>query len=619
MLQLVLQLIYIKGFSQKNKMILNTIKNHFYQVIKKVNTVRFIELVFIIGCLLSLIIPWFVPVVPSISDSYYYGFSNKIALLILIITIGISYWLLLLNKSNIFSIDDKYFSEELNKPRLKYKFVYIIFIVTYLIFLFILNYTHRFLDYGEASYFVKRIYLMQDGLKPYLDFEFAYGSFMVYFPYFLHVFFNLQAPIAYSLSLIIEIGIGYITLWYLIKTLNSYEYINIVFLQLFLTTIALAFMGGVNYTLFRFVTPIFITVSLFNNLIINYSKFKVFIYPILIFIFGYNISPELGITSTFGFVLMYNYRELSTKGVILSTLSLTAIALIIIFSPFYSKSFITLLTFSNGGNNLPWFISPTILIFFIFIFISIVLINYKRDKIDKRENAKLLIILISVLNLPGAMGRCDFGHLFLYGFGFFLLVTSVIPYLMSSYLRKKVTIMLYGIMGFMIFSTIILYSHPGGKLLISFYNEINTKNQLNNKNENNSDVNLFISDSKHKPLIINSYPELFENSVLRKKVEFPYFIDGMNQFSYFSTNIVCEEIEKHKALVLNKNYKSTYEFNALPKKFIFILFGIIPYGHKTTNPSIINNKILHLIQDDFEQKDTIKDSNYIIYERKNPL
>jgi hypothetical protein len=589
-----------------------------------------VEFIYILGCLSSLVIPWFLSVSPSISDSYYYGFSNKAGLCILLVTIAICFFMLCKNSSTwlIKHFDtNEYFSNLGNKGfELRFKSIYIIAGIIFILFLYLINRTGRTINYGESAYFIQRLYLMQDGLKPYIDFEFAYGSLLLYFPFFLINLLKLSIPAAYQISLFVEVLIGYYSLWYLCKKVSNSQFINKIFFLLFVPTYILTFMGGVNYTLFRFATPLVLILGVFQKIYIKPTVIKNIFYSFCVFFLIFIISPEIAVTSTlalFGCFVFAN--SFSFKSFLMCIPSIVILLTVSTFVKFINNSFITLYIFSQGGNNFPWFVSPTILAFLLFIYFSLVVLfsNKKKDF----NNPQIIIFVISILNLPGAMGRCDAGHLFLYGFGFFLISLSAVPYILTNKLRILIS-MSYKFIFFVliIIGTTYLYKPYFGWYVTNILNNysisirshkniIESSNRVLNQKDN-LQIDSLIMYSDSKPLVLSSIPVFFENSILRNKIDFPYFINGKNKLSIYSNEVLIKEILKHNIILAPQDKEWLCGFSPLTKTTMFFLFGIPPFYNNKNKPEFINEKICSAIDNNFVIDTSMRVKDFTVYKKK---
>ena len=574
--------------------------------------------VFGFGCILCLTLPWFIGVSQSISDSYYYGYSNKSALFILLITIFSSYYIVSRVSKNTAEWSNRRVEETTTYNFFRQKkfvfFIYSFLFLGFIIFLFISYNLQNSIYYGESGYFIKRLYLMKDGLDPFISFEFAYGSFLLYFPHYIKELFNLQVETSYLLSLFLESVAGYFFLWKVCKTLGSGGNLHLLFILLLLPSFFCLFSGGANYTLFRFVTPIYLLTYIVHDKVRS-SQIRVILLSIFIFLIVINISVELSITSMFSIIIFNLYLNKYSKKAFVTSLILIILVLgIFIYSESLGSKFKTLLIFSQGGNNFPWYLSPSILGFFVFIFTSIVIVALSRSK-----NYHLMVLIYSILNLPGALGRCDIGHIYFYGIGFFIINLSSLEYLYSSYLRKYILVSYISLYVVFLSGGImyLLYGAywPQYSYFVKQRIKFHIGMRLDPLKKSSSSYDSALTTLDEKPLVLRSDPIYFLNSPLRVKLDFPYFIDGMNDFSLYSKKVLLEEILKHKFVIVPKSRESVCSFYPLDFGYRVILFGS-PSFHKYKNdPSLLNDKICSTLQKFYSISDIKLDSDNFLLVR----
>jgi hypothetical protein len=599
------------NFDQKSK------RNNIFKLFKSV------EFVYVFGCLSSLVIPWFLPVSPSNSDSYYYGFSNLAGLIILSVTISVCFLMLYKNSDALLikHVDtNEYFSYSGNKEfKLRFKSFYILAGFVFIIFLYLLNRTGRTISYGESAYFIQRLYLMQDGLIPYIDFEFAYGSGLLYFPFCLITFLKVGVPTAYQISFFVEALIGYYSLWYLCKKVSIPEFNNKIFFLLFVPAYILLFMGGANCTLFRFAVPLVLVIWAFQKISTDPTVLKNILYPVGVFCLIFVISPEIAITCTlalFGCFVFAN--SVSFKNILMLIPGIAILVAASIFVKFINNSFITLYIFSQGGNNFPWFVSPTILAFLFLIYFSLVVVL--GNKKAAFGTPQILILVISILNLPGAMGRCDAGHLFFYGFGFFLVSLSAAPYILANKLRMLISASNIVIFIIIVMGTIYLFKPYWVGYAKHILGNYNISVGLNNNSvvdqKDIIQIDSLIMHSDGKPLAVASIPAFFENALLRKQIDFPYFINGMNKMSIYSNEVLIKEFLKHNTILVPQKKDWLCGFYPYDKTTMFFLFGMAPFIRHKNNTEFINEKLCSVLESYFVIDGSLHVKGFNVYKKK---
>jgi hypothetical protein len=278
--------------------------------------------------------------------------------------------------------------------------------------------------YGEANYFLLRIDKIKLGQVPYIDFEYAYGLTLLYFPILLSKIFNLTTPQSYYLAYAIFNLTGILFLKFVIDYLNINP-ISKKHLFYSITLCCLPFVLGVNYTLFRFITPIAGLLVIYNVINSNletgkYYVIKISIITFLLAMLVLSISIEVGIaiTVSLGSYFLVNTilnRDLKS----LYILAIYIFLLTILFFFISNNLILILQVFASGGNNFPVVPAPAIL----FYIVSFLVINsiFASLVLTKRLNFMAFTLLVfNVTMLPGALGRCDPAHIFWYGLGSFI-------------------------------------------------------------------------------------------------------------------------------------------------------------------------------------------------------
>jgi hypothetical protein len=288
------------------------------------------------------------------------------------------------------------------------------------------------------------------------------------------------------------------------------------------------------------------------------------------------------------------------------------------FVKFINNSFITLYIFSQGGNNFPWFVSPTILAFLLLIYFSLVVV--RGNKKATFGTPQILILVVSILNLPGAMGRCDAGHLFLYGFGFFLVSLSAAPYILTNKLRMLISASNIIIFIIVIIGTTYLFKpywigyaeHIFGNDNISI--ELNNNSAVNQKE--NIQIDSLIMHFDSKPLAVAGIPVFFENAALRKQIDFPYFINGMNKLSIYSNEVLIREILNHNIILVPQKKEWLCGFYPYDKTTILFLFGLPPFYGNKNHPEFINEKICSVLESAFVIDASLHVKGFNVYKKK---
>lgn len=343
-----------------------------------------------------------------VSDSYVFGYNNRVGFLLVLLFTGIA--ALLLRKSKLkFSTADS--SDSVRSAVL---WICVAAIVASGIGMYLL--TSRLGSFGESTYFINRIELCSRGLRPYRDFEFAYGSFFIYGPLLLTRLLHISIPNAYYLFWIINLGLG---TWFLFEVVNGVDFPgrhrNTIFILLFLVTLLSVLCVGLNYTALRFVLAPFSAILIFR--VIHDGKIKSQIWGSLLMLFFTAVlilvSPEIAIADALGmlaFMPMFYWRS-NRKHWILAYLGALVFMACLFYEANRSGVFSTLVSIGEGGLNFPIIPSPSMLMFLFVFFLGAqqVISALVAGSIHSNYVSVLLVCLPTV---AAALGRCDPGHIF---------------------------------------------------------------------------------------------------------------------------------------------------------------------------------------------------------------
>jgi len=388
-------------------------------------SVIIIAMVFIVPYLIT-------PFKQTVSLSYDYQFNNIISVLLLCAALAITgiTCLVYYSNSSFVKIDlDSLFASK--GAKLNIKHLYIIWGVFLVIILFFFELGAGY-GYGEANYFLLRIDRINMGQIPYKDFEYAYGVLLLYLPVAFTKIFHLSTTAAYYLNYAFLNCVGLYFLYYIVNYFNiSVNAKKMIFYAIAFSNIPICL--GVNVILFRYLTP-FICLLVVNNLYKIDFKSKinhvVLIAAVAFFlvILNFLISIEFGIALCLA-ILSYFYVSFLFKK---NSLNLyTGIIYTALFGVTFlllnANLLLILKVFASGGNNLPVTPAPSILFYVIsFVCVNVVFVFFTFKKTDSFLPYCLLVL--NIIALPGAFGRCDPMHLLCYGFSSFICFWAYLSY-----------------------------------------------------------------------------------------------------------------------------------------------------------------------------------------------
>ena len=164
-------------------------------------------LALIAGALAVLTLPYLLPMSPVDSDSYFVGFSNRGALVLLLLFLGgFGYWHGPVGRGHPQPETASQKVVSLRKPLVA------LFACTLVAGIWELAVQHQLGPRQEGLYFFDRLSKLAEGQRMYRDFELAYGALLLYLPVGMHRVLGTSYLTSYSLSLLAQnlIGLGFL-------------------------------------------------------------------------------------------------------------------------------------------------------------------------------------------------------------------------------------------------------------------------------------------------------------------------------------------------------------------------------------------------------------------------
>jgi hypothetical protein len=370
----------------------------------------------------------------AISASYDYGFNNRVGMLLLalfsLIVIFVSFFYSEKGKLHVDIFVDNFPGIVLNKVFLSV--VGFTFIGCSILWIILGRESYGI---TESGYFIPRIYDISWGRVVYRDFDFAYGPLLLYIPYFIYRLFSflgITISDGYIITLMINQILGLYFLFYVLTFFNlSGKEKDRIFI--IIAIISFPASVGLNYTLFRFIFPFFCLV--FLQRIERNTKINPVIYVFLSAVLSMIIlliSPELGLSFYFTiFVYIFIMAFLTKRKYYFLQIGVLASSLVLLVY-LWPNMFKQITGFLSGGLNWPFVPSLFLLFFFLAVFVVSAGIGIQLKNI-KTYLFSLSFVLLAFSLIPGALGRCDPGHVFFNGLFIFILAYSCL----HKYLKQK--------------------------------------------------------------------------------------------------------------------------------------------------------------------------------------
>ena len=360
--------------------------------------------------------PYFVPQAPSTSDSWVFGYNNRAGILLLLAFVATGvYWTR--------GVGLNILAPAPAKP-LSNKLLYAAIAATCCCFAIMYVLAGGLGGFEEATYQIDRVWLLEQGKQPYVDFEYAYGAGLLYGPMILQRIFRVDVAQGYYIFLLITLLAGTFIAFRLISTCNYPSNLKkSIFLLFFIPGLPSIISMGTNYTGLRFATPLYF-VSLYHGMLIENGK-RLFVRSSLAAVFFTAvlilISPEMSLA--FGFACPILYVLCAPPASNRTLLPSTGILLLLLGSVFWVawrlQAFDTLASAADNANSFPIAICPHILFYIMSLFVCCryLFVRFLNDEFSDRM---IGFVLVAIPMAAGALGRCDPGHVGAYGFGLIL-------------------------------------------------------------------------------------------------------------------------------------------------------------------------------------------------------
>ncbi|SFS01810.1 hypothetical protein SAMN05421771_0618 [Granulicella pectinivorans] len=197
-----------------------------------------------LGGAVVLAVPYFVPVPPSVGDSYALGFSNKAAWMLFLAFAAVFCWW----RGEIEPDAGTMEMAPLGRKQLLWALG-----LTLVTQVALWWYGARFGPQFEAPYLMDRLGHLAEGRKVFADFEFAYGAGLLYVPLWLSRGLKVSLLNGYLLSLVLENLLGVAMFWAVAKELaRGSRHARAIFWLVYGTMFVWAILFGAQYTPMRY-------------------------------------------------------------------------------------------------------------------------------------------------------------------------------------------------------------------------------------------------------------------------------------------------------------------------------------------------------------------------------
>lgn len=160
-----------------------------------------------------LYLPSLVPLPPSASDSYLFGYNNRVGIVLLLFFVAIgSIW----TKGMNLRLST---TGAAHPIPLRFLIISLVMVLSGCLVMYML--AGRFGGFGESSYEIDRAWLLSQGKIPYVDFEWPFGVALLYGPLLFHQLLSISIVQAYYLFWLFNCLSGTLILF---AVVNSVDY-----------------------------------------------------------------------------------------------------------------------------------------------------------------------------------------------------------------------------------------------------------------------------------------------------------------------------------------------------------------------------------------------------------
>jgi len=355
------------------------------------------------GLLLTLSVPYLVPMAPAVSESYIYGFNNRVAEAIFLLFVAAFAWWIGTRPLRL---------ETAPAPPLPWPALGIMFCLP----IFLLGVIWRLArvtgGVHEGLYFLNRLQEVSQGGAVYRDFEFAYGPIMLYLPMIVARVTRVSLTDAFYITWIAQWLLGLILLW------RTVEYVcrdsarkNVILAILVFTWLPSVLDVGPNYTPLRFWAVPYAATVIYRRIAAGRPLLATagigVGYCLLILLY----SPEQSISFVGATLLMFLLFVFPRRVEVWIALGVFMVGTAGIFAFAAHKGlFETLRSMGTGGYNFPLLPAPHLFpIFALLLIAGWVFVDGLRH--PREAGVAHYLIATTLFTIPAAFGRCDRGHI----------------------------------------------------------------------------------------------------------------------------------------------------------------------------------------------------------------
>jgi len=351
------------------------------------------------------LLPYLVPVHDGLSFSYMVGFSNRTAILLLLVFIlGFALWtrgLRLRLPDTAGASGDRFWRAGV---------VAIISSAFGCVLFWVL--ARQLSPLMESQYFLDRYAIFDMGARLYRDFTFYYGPLMFYPSVWIAHLCHLSLGNGYFLAWTVQFTLGTWALWKVVEiAVRGTSHGRTIFLLLWVFFLTGMPDSGLNYTPLRFCATLLFALgvhSLFArgaSLVATFGLASIGATAMLFY------SPEQGIAFTIGTILFFVLCVRPTRPDLLAGLGIFVLVMFVVFWLALKIGVLNTVTADSGGTlNFPLLFSFLSLVLLLLLLVAgcAFIAGFREHTSGSPLH---YLICLSLVSAPAAFSRADVGHI----------------------------------------------------------------------------------------------------------------------------------------------------------------------------------------------------------------
>lgn len=275
--------------------------------------------------------------------------------------------------------------------------------------------------FGESTYFLTRLDLLEYGLRPFLDFDFGYGPALLLVPAALHWGSGrmLAMDSAYVLTVVVQTAFGLVAMSAILRRIAGDAVLR-------RSIFAFVLISSINIALGAIYTPLRFVYAAWAALVFHEAQrwprpwvgwAAAFLLPFD----GFQISPEVGVATTAALLAGLGFHAARGRPNLLPRAAAVVAAPAVFLALFGRESLGMLFAFGSGALNFPILPAPFIIAllglacFLIPALGAAAIRGTALREADESAPATASLAVALVMMLPAALGRCDPGHVLFNG------------------------------------------------------------------------------------------------------------------------------------------------------------------------------------------------------------